>query len=63
MVIEVVVGGEEAVGKPVGAHELPDVLNRVEIGAFGCCGQDADVLWHDELAGRMPSRRAISTDI
>ena len=29
MVDEIVVGFEDAVGEPVGAHELPDVLDLV----------------------------------
>ncbi len=56
MVDDVVVGGEDAVGEPVVAHELPNILNRVQLGAFGWQGDDADVAGYDELAGRMPSR-------
>ena len=32
MVDDVVVGIEDAVGQPVVAHELPDVLDRIELG-------------------------------
>jgi hypothetical protein len=35
MVDESVVGGEDAVGQPVVAQELPDVLLRVQLGALG----------------------------
>ena len=35
MVDEIVVGFEDAVGEPVVAHELPDVLDRVSSGHFG----------------------------
>ena len=31
MVDEIVVGFEDAIGEPVVAHELPDVLHRVEL--------------------------------
>ena len=34
MVEDVVVGFENAVRQPVVAHELPDVFDRVELGAF-----------------------------
>jgi len=30
VVDDVVVGGEDAVGEPIVAHELPDILDRVE---------------------------------
>jgi hypothetical protein len=48
---EVVIGFEDTVGEPVVAHELPDVLDRVELGAFRWQGDNGDVGWHDE-AGR-----------
>ena len=35
VVDNVVIGGEDAVGEPVFAQELPDVLDGVELGAFG----------------------------
>jgi hypothetical protein len=34
MIDEIVVGFEDAAGKPVVAHELPDILDRIELGAF-----------------------------
>src|SRR5262245_66620510 len=34
MVDEIIVGFEDAVGEPVVAHELPDVLDRVELWAL-----------------------------
>ncbi len=34
MIEDIVVGFEDAVRQPVLAHELPDVLDRVEFGAF-----------------------------
>jgi len=52
---DVVVGGEDPVGEPVVAHELPDVLDRVEFGAFGRQRDDADIGRHDELSGHMPA--------
>ena len=35
MVEDIVVGFEDAVRQPIVAHELPDVLDRIELGAFG----------------------------
>ena len=55
VVDDVVVGLEDAVGQPVVAHELPDVLDRVELGALGGQRDDADVFRHFELASGMPS--------
>ena len=34
VVDEIIVRFEDTVGEPVVAHELPDVLDRVEFGAF-----------------------------
>ena len=54
MIDDVVVGSEDAVGEPVVAHELPDVFDRVEFGAFGRQRDDADVIGYDELSGHVP---------
>ena len=35
MVGDVILGGEEPVAEPVIAHELPNVLSRVQPGPFG----------------------------
>ena len=56
MVDDVVVGCEDPVGEPVVAHELPDILDRVELGAFGRQRDDADVAGNIELAGHVPAR-------
>ena len=45
---EIVVGFEDTVGEPVVAHELPDVLDRVEFGAFRRHGDNGDVGRHDQ---------------
>ncbi len=34
MVENVLVGSEDPVRKPIVAHELPDVLDRIQLGAF-----------------------------
>lgn len=52
---DVVVGGEDPVRQPVVAHELLDVLDRVELGALGWQRDDADVAGDLELAGGVPS--------
>ena len=56
MIEEIVVGFEDAIGQPVVAHELPDVLDRVELRAFGWQQQKCDVWRNFELGGRAPSR-------
>ena len=45
---EIIVRFEDAVGEPVIAHELPDVLDRVEFGAFWRQGDNGDIGRHDE---------------
>lgn len=45
---EIIVGFEDAVGEPVVAHELPDILDRVELGAFWRQGDNGDVGRYDE---------------
>ena len=47
MVDEIVIGFEDAVGEPVVAHVLPDVLDRIELRAFRRQGDNGDVVWHD----------------
>jgi hypothetical protein len=44
MVEQVFVGGEDPVGEPVVAHELPDVLDGVQLRALRRQWQDGDVL-------------------
>ena len=63
MVDDVVMGCEDAVGEPVVAHELPDILDRpfdfaqesIEFGAFGRQRDDADIVGHIEFAGHVPA--------
>ena len=55
MVDESVVGGEDAVGQPVVAQELPDVLLRVQLGALGRQLDDGDVGGHVELGRGVPA--------
>ena len=45
----VVMGCEDAVRQPILAHELPDVLDRVELGRAGREEDDGDVVGHFEL--------------
>ena len=49
------VGFEDAVRQPVVAHELPDVLHRVQLGCSGRQGQQRDVGGNVEPGGRVPS--------
>ena len=55
MVEDCVIGSEDAVGEPVLAHEQPDVLDRVELRAFGRQRDDGDVGQHDEVMRQMPT--------
>src|ERR1700756_5953018 len=50
------IGGEDPVGEPVVAQELPEVLDRVQLRAFGRQWQEGEVGWHDELVRQVPSR-------
>lgn len=52
---DVVVGRDDPVQQPVVAHELPDVLDRVELRALGWQRDNADIGGHLELADRVPS--------
>jgi hypothetical protein len=56
MVEDVVVGFEDAVRQPVIAHELPDVFDRVQLGAFDRERQQRDVGGDDEPGREMPAR-------
>ena len=55
MVEDVVVRFEDAVRQPVVAHELPDVLDRVELGCPGWQRQQSDVIGDDEPVGYVPA--------
>jgi hypothetical protein len=50
-----VVGSEHSIGQSVVAHELPDILDRVQLGAFGWQGHDGDIERHSKALGRVPS--------
>ena len=52
---DIVVGSEHPVGEPVVAHELPDILNRVEFRTFCWECDDADIVRHVQLACHMPT--------
>jgi hypothetical protein len=56
VVDEIVIGFEDAVGEPVVAHELPDVLDRIELGAFRRQGENGDVGGNDQSRREVPSR-------
>ncbi len=46
VVEDIRVGLEDPVREPVVANELPDVLDRVELGGSGRQGQERDVVRH-----------------
>jgi hypothetical protein len=54
MIEDVTVGGEDAVGEPVLAHELPDILDWVEFWTFGRERDEGDVCRHDEPVRQVP---------
>lgn len=54
MIDDIVVGFEDAVRKPVVAHELPDVLDRVEFGTPRRQRHERDIGRHDQLGRSMP---------
>jgi hypothetical protein len=56
LVEDVGVGYEDAVRQPVVAHELPDIIDRIEFGAFRGQRQQGHSGWDDERTGAMPSR-------
>jgi hypothetical protein len=58
MIEDVVIGGKHPVREPVVPHELPDILDRVQLWAFGRQRDDRDIGWHDELMGQVPSEVA-----
>src|ERR1700730_1157452 len=49
-------GFEDAVREPIVAHELPDVLDRIELGRFRWQRQERDVVWDGKPLRDMPSR-------
>ena len=55
MVDDVVLGLEDAVRKPVVAHELPDVLKRIELGVARRQGQQGDVGRRDQFRRSVPA--------
>ena len=55
MVDEIIVGFEDAVGEPIVAEELPDVFDRVELGAFRRQRNDGDVCRHDKTGRQVPT--------
>ena len=54
VVDDVVVAGEHPVRQPVVAHELPDVLLRVQLRALRWQGHDGDVQGHGQPLGDVP---------
>ena len=54
MVDEIVVVFEDAIGEPIVAQELPDVFDRVELGAFRRQWNDGDVCRHDKTGRQVP---------
>lgn len=55
VVENVLVGPEDAVGEPVVAHELPDVLHRVQFRGLRWQRQQGDVVGDRQLGRRVPT--------
>ena len=51
---DIVMGFEDAVGEPVVAHELPDILDRVQFRTSGWQRHEGDIGGHDEFGRAMP---------
>ena len=56
VVDDVALRGEDSVGQPVLAHELPHVLDRIELGSTWGQRQQRDVGRHVDLVAHVPSR-------
>ncbi len=52
---DLVIRAEDTVRQPVLSHELPDVLDGIEFGAFWRKGQQGDVAGNVQLPGGMPT--------
>ncbi|GCD59910.1 hypothetical protein NBRC3280_2505 [Acetobacter pasteurianus NBRC 3280] len=46
---------EDGIRQPIGAQELPDILDRVQFGRARRQKDQADVAGHFELGGGVPS--------
>jgi hypothetical protein len=46
---------EDAIGEPIVADVLPDVLDRIQLRALGGQWHKRDIRWHEEFRGEMPS--------
>lgn len=55
MIDDILVGFEDAIGEPVISHELPNILDGVQLWRFGWQRQDGDVFGNDEIVGHVPS--------
>jgi len=55
MIDDVVIGFEDSVGEPIGADELPEVLDGIELRAPRRQGQERDVVGNQELVGHVPA--------
>lgn len=53
---DLVVGLEDAIGQPVLADELPDILDRIELRGARRQGEDSDIGRNDQFVGGVPSR-------
>src|ERR1700730_16136555 len=56
VVEDVLIGPEDTVREPVVLHELPEVLDRIELGALGRQGDNGDVRRDDKPMRQVPSR-------
>jgi hypothetical protein len=56
VVEDVRIGPKDTVREPVVSNELPDVLDRIELGALGWQGDNGDVRRDDKLMRQVPSR-------
>ena len=62
MIEDVAVGGEDPVGDPVLAHELPDVLHGVQLRGFGRERHQGDVVRDHQPPRLMPAGSVHKTE-
>ena len=55
VVEDVLVRAEDAIGQPIVAHVLPDILDRVEFWRFRRQRHQGDVIGDGELVREMPA--------
>ena len=56
MIDDIVIGFEDAVGEPVVAHELPDILHRVQFGTSARQRHEGDIAQLSWMKMQIPNK-------